>query len=423
MAVISRSKLLIAVALLAAACTTKKTEPPQETGPSEFGTSLTLTASPDILSQDGHSTSVITILARDANGQPLRNLSLRTEISVNSVITDFGQLSQKNIATGGDGRASVVYTAPQPIDNIEHQTVVSILVTPLTSDARGDVPRVVDIRLVPTGTVGGGVIDVPDFTISPESPAQLETVLFDASDPKFDSKLVSYAWDFGDGSSGTGRSASHQYRDAGTFSVRLTVTDNGGNVGTRSKSVAVGASDDPQASIVFSPAAPGIGEEIVFNGSGSTAATPRVIVSYEWQFGTDRSGTGMIVTKKYDTPGTYNVTLTVTDDAGNKGTATQAVTVGSTSPGGLAAAFTVSPSAPLTGSSVSFNATTSTSADPIVSYRWDFGDGSAPVTTSSATKSHTFTTAGNYTVTLTVKDSKDRTATTTKQVQVTDPAP
>lgn len=422
MAVISRSKLMIAVALLAAACTTKKTEPPQEAGPSEFATSLTLSASPDVLSQDGHSTSVVTVLARDANGQPLRNLSLRADIAVNSVITDFGQLSQKNVATGSDGRASIVYTAPPAVDNLDHGTVVSILVTPLTNDARGDAARVVDIRLVPVGTVGGGLIDVPDFTISPEAPAQLETVLFDASDPKFDSTLVSYAWDFGDGSSGTGRSASHEYRDAGTFSVRLTVADTGGNTGTRSKSITVGASDNPTADFVFSPGSPGIGEEIVFNGSGSSATPPRRIVSYEWQFGTDRSGTGMIVTKKYDTPGTYNVTLTVTDDAGNKGTATQAVTVSASSPGGLSAAFTVSPSGPLTGQSVNFNASTSTSADPIVSYKWDFGDGTH-TTTSSPTTSHTYSTAGSYTVTLTLRDSQNRTATTTKQVQVTEPTP
>jgi PKD repeat protein len=412
-----RPTLIVAAALLlAAACTTKKTEPPPEAGPSELATSLSLSANPDVLSQDGTSTSVVTILARNANGQPIGNLPLRADISVNGTITDFGKLSEKNIATGGDGRASIVYTAPAQVDNVDRQVVVSIQVTPTSGDARGDRPRVVDIRLVPPGTVGGGLANVPDFSVTPEAPTQLETVVFDASDPKLDATLVSYAWTFGDGSSASGRTTSHQYRGAGTYSATLTVTDVGGNKGSRSKSVPVGASDAPNASFVFSPGSPGIGEEIVFNGSASTATPPRRIVSYEWQFGTDRSGTGMIVTKKYDTPGTYNVTLTVTDDAGNKGTATQGVTVGD-SAGGLVAAFTFSPTAPATGSVVNFNASTSTSADPIVSYKWDFGDGNKK-TTSSPTTSNKFTTAGEYTVTLTITDSKSRSAITTQKVTV-----
>ena len=174
------------------------------------------------------------------------------------------------------------------------------------------------------------------------------------------------------------------------------------------------------ANFVFSPAEPGIGEEIVFNASGSTAVAPRVIVSYDWQFGTDRTGSGMIVLKKYDTPGTYVVSLTVTDDAGNKSTTTQSVTVAASSPGGLTAAFTFSPTGPTPGVVVNFNATTSTSADPIVNYKWDFGDGG---TASSAlpTRTHAYAAPGAYIVTLTIKDSKDRTATTTKTVTVAAP--
>jgi len=171
------------------------------------------------------------------------------------------------------------------------------------------------------------------------------------------------------------------------------------------------------AGFVFSPTTPGIGEEIVFNGASSTAVSPRTIVSYQWQFGTDRSGSGMIVTKKYDTPGTYNVSLTVTDDAGNKGTSSQGVTVGGSGAGGLKAAFTFSPSGPTAGSSVNFNASTSTSADPIASYNWDFGDGTI-ITTTSPTSSHTYATAGAYTVTLIVTDTKSRTSNTSKTVTV-----
>ena len=417
MAFTFRSSLIVAAAVLAAACTTKKTEPPDLSGPSELATSLSMVANPDTLAQDGASKSVIVVTARNANGQPLPNLSLRADIAVNGTITDFGLLSAKNLATGSDGTATFVYTAPASADSADHNTMVTIKVTPTSGDARGDLARSIQIRLVPPGVVSGGLAQVPDFTVSPASPKELESVIFDASNPDLDPVLVAYAWDFGDGSLGTGRTTSHQYRTAGTYSATLTVTDTGGSKGSRSKTVVVGTSGNPVASFVFSPTDPGVGEEIVFNGSPSTAVTPRTIVSYDWQFGTDRTGSGMIVTKKYDTPGTYNVTLTVTDDAGNKGTATQGVTVGTTSPGGLAAAFTFSPSDPVTGSAVNFNASGSTSADPIASYKWDFGDGTI-VTTTTPTTSHTYSTAGGYTVTLIIKDSKGRTSLTTQTVTV-----
>ena len=259
----------------------------------------------------------------------------------------------------------------------------------------------------------GGETSVPDFKFSPEAPTQLETVTFDASDPQLDQTLTKYEWDFGDGSKGQGRVASHQYRDINSYAVTLTVTDMAGLKGSRSKTVPVGTSGVPTASFVFSPSSPGIGEDIVFNGAGSSVAPPRTIVKYAWDFGTGSKGSGMVVKETYDTAGTYNVSLTVTDDAGNTATTTQAVTVGTSSPGGLAAAFTFSPTSPLEDTVVNFNATTSTSADPITNYKWDFGDGGT-ASTAQKTASHTFTDPGTYVVTLTIRDSKGRTATTTR---------
>jgi PKD repeat protein len=412
MALTFRSTLIVAAALLVGACTTKKTEPPDLSGPSELGTSLAIAANPDTLTQDGESRSTIVVTARNANGQPLPNLSLRADISVNGVVTDFGSLSAKNLATDGNGIATFVYKAPAAVDSADHNTMVTIKVTPQSGDARGDIARTIQIRLVPKGTVSGGLTQVPDFIVSPSAPKQLESVVFDASDPNLDATLVAYSWDFGDGSSGTGRSTSHQYRDAGTFSATLTVTDTGGSMGSRSKTVVVGTSGDPVAGFVFSPTTPGIGDQIVFNGASSTAVSPRTIVSYAWEFGTGSTRSGMIVSKTYDTAGTYNVSLTVTDDAGNKGTTSQAVTVGAGT-----ADFTFSPTGPTAGSSVNFNASTSTSADPIASYNWDFGDGTI-ITTTSPTTSHTYSTAGAYTVTLIVTDTKSRTANTSKTVTV-----
>src|SRR5262249_25031839 len=54
------------------------------------------------------------------------------------------------------------------------------------------------------------------------------TLRFDASessDP--DGTLVDYRWDFGDGSGGSGKTVSHTYANEGTYSVKLTVEDDG----------------------------------------------------------------------------------------------------------------------------------------------------------------------------------------------------
>jgi hypothetical protein len=84
----SKTSLVVAALVLTAlsACTLKKQETPSLTGPSELGTSIVLSASPDLLTQDGASQSVITILSRDSNGQPLRNLSVRAEITAGASV-------------------------------------------------------------------------------------------------------------------------------------------------------------------------------------------------------------------------------------------------------------------------------------------------------------------------------------------------
>ena len=60
----------------------KEQETPALTGPSELGTVVSVTVTPDILTQDGGSQIPVTVSAFDSNGKPLRNLSLRSEIMV-----------------------------------------------------------------------------------------------------------------------------------------------------------------------------------------------------------------------------------------------------------------------------------------------------------------------------------------------------
>lgn len=318
--------LVVVLAALAAACTTKKTEAPDLSGPSEMGLALDVQARPDILTQDGRSEAQVVVTAYGPNGQPLPNVDLRLDLAVNHEFIDFGRISAKSLKTGGDGRAMAIYRAPAPSGNVDRETRVQVYVTPVGTNYNGQIPRFAEIRVVPQGTIGGET-GVPDFEVTPGNPTQLETVTFDASDPVLDRLIEKYEWDFGDGSRGTGRIVAHQFRRAGTYNVVLTVTDYAGRKGTRAKNVPVDAAPLPVASFVFSPSAPLTNQDIWFNASGSSVEPPRRIVRYDWVFGDGKTASGMVVKTSYKTAGTYNVSLTVTDDAGNKNTATQSVTV------------------------------------------------------------------------------------------------
>ena len=183
---LNRCVALVAVAVTVVGCTMKEQEPPPLTGPSEFAQSLTVTVTPDVIFQDGASQSIVTANAKGPNGNPLANISLRAEISVGGVVTDFGKLSARNIVTDGNGRATVVYTAPAtptgPV--VDEFRLVNIAITPHGNDFGNSVPRVTTLRLVPPS--GGSssrrqMASSPSFTFTPTSPTDHENVLFDAS--------------------------------------------------------------------------------------------------------------------------------------------------------------------------------------------------------------------------------------------------
>jgi PKD repeat protein len=82
------------------------------------------------------------------------------------------------------------------------------------------------------------------------------------------------------------------------------------------------------------------------------------------------------------------------------------------------ASFTVAPTAGAIPLVVNFDASASTDADgSITGYSWNFGDNSAAAT--GVTASHTYTTAGAFTATLTVTDNRGATSQTTRTIQAT----
>jgi hypothetical protein len=100
---------------------------------------------------------------------------------------------------------------------------------------------------VGSGGPGGGGNQPPSasFTVSDSNPDVGQTVTFDASGPSGsndpDGSIVSYSWDFGDGTPGSGETTTHTYGSSGTYTVTLTVTDDDGATDTATQQVTVSA--------------------------------------------------------------------------------------------------------------------------------------------------------------------------------------
>jgi PKD repeat protein len=316
----------LAIAMVAAAsavsCTMKNQDAPPLTGPSEFATSVNVSASPDVLQQDGASQSLITILVFDASGKPAPNVPMTTEIRFGGEVMDFGWLSARSVTTNSAGKASLTYTAPV---SVGAEAVVEIVATPIGTNAANHVGRTVSIRLVPPGIRLPPLNMTPSFTFSPTTPAQGQAVVFDAQAST--GAITQYRWEFGDGATGAGEITTHAYESLGSFVVRLTLVDTAGRTISLSRSVTVGQSTAPTAEFTFSPANPQPNDDVRFNANASVAAAGRTIVSYVWDFGDGGSATGAQVTRRYTQARTYNVTLTVTDDLGRTSVVTKPVDV------------------------------------------------------------------------------------------------
>lgn len=250
-------------------------------------------------------------------------------------------------------------------------------------------------------------------TASFESAVDDLSASFDASASTADdgATIASYAWDFGDDSPiGSGVTPTHAYAAAGTYAVTLTVTDSRGVSAAVTRDVTVlAANAGPVPS--FTSAMDGMTVQV--NGLGSSDPDGS-IVAYSWNWGDGSpDSTGATATHTYGSVGTRTISLTVTDDRGGQATSSAQVSV---THGDPTAAFTATAS----GLAVTVDASGSTAEDgATLSYAWSWGDGESG---SGATATHEYGSAGDYTVTLTVTDSLGATATTTRDVSVSEAA-
>ncbi len=348
---IARLSLVISCALAWAGCTVHSTEAPPLAGPSEFALSFGVTATPDSISQDGGSQSAIVVRAFDANGTPKSGVTFRLDMFVNGTPVDYGTLSFKNVVTGADGRAASMYTAPAALPAGANLPTcaglpggcLTITATPIGTDFGGARSQEVYLHLIPLGVIlPPASTPTASFTFNPASPTANSPVQFDASGScpgptnaggtcaSSSGSITSYDWDFGDGATASGRLSSHAYALGQSYSVTLTVTNDRGVKASSTKQLTVGAGSPPTATFVYSPTSPVALTETFFDASESRPGIGHRIVSYMWNWGDgELSPTLSNPYQEHDylTVGSYVVVLTVTDEAGQIGTAKQTLTV------------------------------------------------------------------------------------------------
>ena len=247
---------------------------------------------------------------------------------------------------------------------------------------------VVDVNAAPVAVAG------PDRHV-----AVGETVeLTGAQSYDVDGKVASWAWDLGDGTKAEGVTAAHAYTTPGNYLVTLTVRDDAGLANSTATSTARIVVNDPPVAEAGADRTVAVGEPLTFDAAGSVDRDGK-LVHHDWDFGDGSAGSGASVQYAYDRPGTFRVTLTVTDDSGSStSTASDLVTVVVNAPPVAQAGEDQI----VTSSEVRFDAAASEDPDgAIARFAWDFGDGTtgegkAPV--------HVYRQPGDYRVRLTVTD-------------------
>jgi PKD repeat protein len=158
-------------------------------------------------------------------------------------------------------------------------------------------------------------------------PAPL-AVLLTAQGTDPDGDVLTYKWEFGDGSTANGRRVRHTYTATGTFTAKVTATDTAGNSASDTIQVVVGNPAGNQAPTVQAAASKTSGKApltVQLTAAGSDPDGDQL--AYTWSFGDGGAAGGTKATHQYKTPGTYTATVTVTDAGGKTGTASVTITV------------------------------------------------------------------------------------------------
>ena len=204
----------------------------------------------------------------------------------------------------------------------------------------------------------------------------------------------------------TGQKALFTFERPGTYSVKLSVYDNAGNIGQRSVDIYV---DGPETTTPEIVAFENGGRSVRFDNRTPSLNALAAPDCYSWSFGDGSSAVGRPQTKTYTADGTYNVQLTVRDVRARAVNAALSIVVDSTTDSPIATA-SVTPDFANTNQTVTYGSVGS--SDPLgqpLNYRWRFSDGLRASTTAT-TYSRTYETPGVKNYELVVTNSRGMSA-------------
>lgn len=210
-----------------------------------------------------------------------------------------------------------------------------------------------------------------------------------------------FAWAFGDGTSGVGARVSHTYFARGNYTVHLAVVDALGDQANWTGTVSVWSAPSLTVLLAATPLSGLSPLTVTATASVSGGVAP---YRYAWRFGDGQAANASSsVDHAYLAPGSYALSVMVTDANGANGSATAKIVV--------APPLTVAASVvPLTGPvpfTANFSSTVSGGFPPFTG-TWQFGDGAAGVPGLGST--HTYVSVGTFTVVFSVRDSQGDTA-------------
>jgi len=213
--------------------------------------------------------------------------------------------------------------------------------------------------------------------------APLEVCFTDAST----GNPTSWSWSFGDGGTSTEQNPCNTYDTPGSYTVSLTVANACGS-DTEMKEHYITVGGPPTAAFSGTPTSGCAPLEVCFTDASTGTPT-----SWSWAFGDGGTSGAQNPCHTYNAPGSYTVSLTVTNACGSDNeTKAGYLQVG----GPPTAAFSGTPTSGCAPLEVCF---TDASTGSPTSWSWSFGDGS---TSTESDPCHAYTASGSYTVTLTV---------------------